>query len=69
MVWYIPPLSPVTEAVAETGFDGEDAGNLFVAGAPALRPFLEHAAALGQDARCASTMSRPSTSTIGTACI
>ncbi|MFC4336844.1 nitrate reductase subunit beta [Salininema proteolyticum] len=24
MVWYIPPLSPVVEAVAETGNDGED---------------------------------------------
>ncbi|MEU3044212.1 hypothetical protein ABZ700_25330 [Streptomyces diastaticus] len=29
MVWYIPPLSPVVEALTETGFDGEDAGNLF----------------------------------------
>ncbi|GAA4079831.1 nitrate reductase subunit beta [Nonomuraea soli] len=29
MVWYIPPLSPIVEAVAETGFDGEDADVLF----------------------------------------
>ncbi|GAA3574187.1 nitrate reductase subunit beta [Streptomyces osmaniensis] len=29
MVWYIPPLSPVVDALAETGHDGEDAGNLF----------------------------------------
>ncbi|WP_405493231.1 nitrate reductase subunit beta [Nocardia sp. NBC_00511] len=29
MVWYIPPLSPVVDALTETGFDGEDAGNLF----------------------------------------
>ncbi|WP_017591355.1 nitrate reductase subunit beta [Nocardiopsis potens] len=29
MVWYVPPLSPVVEAVAESGHDGEDAGNLF----------------------------------------
>lgn len=31
MVWYIPPLSPVVDAVRDTGFDGEDAGNLFAA--------------------------------------
>ncbi|QYC40934.1 Respiratory nitrate reductase 2 beta chain [Nonomuraea coxensis DSM 45129] len=29
MVWYIPPLSPVVDALAGTGHDGEDAGNLF----------------------------------------
>ena len=29
MVWYIPPLSPVVDALGDTGFDGEDAGNLF----------------------------------------
>ncbi|TDE43720.1 nitrate reductase subunit beta [Nonomuraea mesophila] len=29
MVWYIPPLSPVVDALSETGHDGEDAGNLF----------------------------------------
>ncbi|WP_045862647.1 nitrate reductase subunit beta [Streptomyces sp. WMMB 714] len=29
MVWYIPPLSPVVDALSGTGHDGEDAGNLF----------------------------------------
>ncbi|MDI2125462.1 nitrate reductase subunit beta [Yinghuangia seranimata] len=29
MVWYIPPLSPVVDAVAESGHDGEDVDNLF----------------------------------------
>ncbi|WP_433340173.1 nitrate reductase subunit beta [Streptomyces sp. CA-253872] len=29
MVWYIPPLSPVVDALSETGHDGEDVGNLF----------------------------------------
>ncbi|MFF3492831.1 nitrate reductase subunit beta [Streptomyces sp. NPDC002795] len=29
MVWYIPPLSPVVDALTETGHDGEDHGNLF----------------------------------------
>ncbi|WP_240660065.1 nitrate reductase subunit beta [Streptomyces sp. WAC 01529] len=29
MVWYIPPLSPVVDALTETGHDGEDAANLF----------------------------------------
>ncbi|MCR6713042.1 MAG: nitrate reductase subunit beta [Demequina sp.] len=29
MVWYIPPLSPVSEALRDTGHDGEDAGSLF----------------------------------------
>jgi nitrate reductase molybdenum cofactor assembly chaperone len=29
MVWYIPPLSPVVDALKETGHDAEDAGNLF----------------------------------------
>jgi nitrate reductase beta subunit len=31
MVWYIPPLSPVVDAIAETGEDSEAAGNLFAA--------------------------------------
>ncbi|TDE88880.1 nitrate reductase subunit beta [Occultella glacieicola] len=31
MVWYIPPLSPVVDVVAETGEDAEDEGNLFAA--------------------------------------
>jgi nitrate reductase beta subunit len=29
MVWYIPPLSPVVDALTETGHDGEDLDNLF----------------------------------------
>ncbi|GAA3098513.1 nitrate reductase subunit beta [Streptosporangium carneum] len=29
MVWYVPPLSPVVDALAGGGHDGEDAGNLF----------------------------------------
>ncbi|MGB2839642.1 MAG: nitrate reductase subunit beta, partial [Actinomycetes bacterium] len=29
MVWYIPPLSPVVDALVETGHDGEDVRNLF----------------------------------------
>ncbi|MGH8869847.1 MAG: nitrate reductase subunit beta, partial [Actinomycetes bacterium] len=29
MVWYVPPLSPVVEALRDTGHDGEDADNLF----------------------------------------
>lgn len=29
MVWYIPPLSPVVDALNETGHDGEDHANLF----------------------------------------
>ncbi|KWT57237.1 nitrate reductase [Streptomyces albus subsp. albus] len=31
MVWYIPPLSPVVDAVGGTGHDAEDRGNLFAA--------------------------------------
>ena len=31
MVWYIPPLSPVVDVVAETGEDAEAATNLFAA--------------------------------------
>jgi nitrate reductase beta subunit len=45
MVWYIPPLSPVVEALTETGFDGEDAGNLFGA-IDALRIPVEYLAEL-----------------------
>ena len=45
MVWYIPPLSPVVDAVAETGFDGEDVGNLFGA-IDALRIPVEYLAEL-----------------------
>jgi nitrate reductase beta subunit len=29
MVWYIPPLSPIVDALRETGNDAEDADNLF----------------------------------------
>lgn len=31
MVWYIPPLSPVVDVVADSGADGEDVRNLFAA--------------------------------------
>ncbi|HSU01073.1 MAG TPA: nitrate reductase subunit beta [Nocardioides sp.] len=31
MVWYIPPLSPVVDAVRDTGEDAEERGNLFAA--------------------------------------
>lgn len=45
MVWYIPPLSPIVDAVAETGTDAEDAGNLFGA-IDALRIPIEYLANL-----------------------
>src|SRR5690606_20098675 len=45
MVWYIPPLSPVVDAVAETGEDGEDSDNLFAA-IDALRIPVEYLAEL-----------------------
>jgi nitrate reductase beta subunit len=45
MVWYIPPLSPVVDALAGTGHDGEDAGNLFGA-IDTLRIPLEYLAEL-----------------------
>ncbi|WP_030668736.1 nitrate reductase subunit beta [Streptomyces sp. NRRL B-1347] len=45
MVWYVPPLSPVVEALAETGFDGEDPDNLFGA-IDSLRIPLEYLAEL-----------------------
>ena len=45
MVWYIPPLSPVVDALTETGHDGEDAGNLFGA-IDALRIPVEYLAEL-----------------------
>jgi nitrate reductase / nitrite oxidoreductase, beta subunit len=45
MVWYIPPLSPVVDAVAETGEDAEDTGNLFAA-IEALRIPIEYLAEL-----------------------
>jgi nitrate reductase beta subunit len=45
MVWYIPPLSPVVDALRETGHDAEDAGNLFGALA-SLRIPIEYLAEL-----------------------
>ncbi len=45
MVWYIPPLSPVVDALVTTGFDGEDAGNLFGA-IEAMRIPIEYLAGL-----------------------
>ncbi|MBW4718546.1 nitrate reductase subunit beta [Saccharothrix obliqua] len=45
MVWYVPPLSPVVDAVAGSGFDGEDADNLFGA-IDALRIPLDYLAGL-----------------------
>lgn len=45
MVWYIPPLSPVVDALRETGHDAEDAGALFGA-LDALRIPIEYLAEL-----------------------
>ena len=45
MVWYIPPLSPVVDAVSREGHDGEDLANLFGA-LSALRIPLEYLAGL-----------------------
>jgi nitrate reductase beta subunit len=45
MVWYVPPLSPVVDVVAETGEDAEDKGNLFAA-IDALRIPVEYLAEL-----------------------
>jgi nitrate reductase / nitrite oxidoreductase, beta subunit len=45
MVWYIPPLSPVVDALSTTGHDGESRGNLFGA-IDALRIPLEYLAEL-----------------------
>ncbi|MFD4457276.1 nitrate reductase subunit beta [Nocardia sp. NPDC058480] len=45
MVWYVPPLSPVVDAVSRDGHDGEDAGNLFGA-LESLRIPLEYLAGL-----------------------
>ncbi|MFD9909116.1 nitrate reductase subunit beta [Streptomyces sp. NPDC059063] len=45
MVWYVPPLSPVVEALTDTGFDGEDTDNLFGA-IDTLRIPLEYLAEL-----------------------
>ncbi|PRC58425.1 nitrate reductase subunit beta, partial [Mycobacterium sp. ITM-2017-0098] len=45
MVWYIPPLSPVVDAVARDGHDAEELGNLFGA-LEALRIPIESLAGL-----------------------
>ncbi|MGN6244417.1 MAG: nitrate reductase subunit beta [Motilibacteraceae bacterium] len=45
MVWYVPPLSPVVEALRDTGHDGEDLGNLFGA-IESLRIPIEYLAEL-----------------------
>jgi nitrate reductase beta subunit len=45
MVWYIPPLSPVVDALRDTGHDGEDHHNLFGA-IDALRIPVEYLAEL-----------------------
>jgi nitrate reductase beta subunit len=45
MVWYVPPLSPVVDALANTGHDGEAAGNLFGA-IEALRIPIDYLAGL-----------------------
>ncbi|WP_068274494.1 nitrate reductase subunit beta [Aldersonia kunmingensis] len=45
MVWYVPPLSPVVDAVSRDGHDGEDLGNLFGA-LDALRIPIEYLAGL-----------------------
>ncbi|MFW5471647.1 nitrate reductase subunit beta [Knoellia sp. CPCC 206435] len=45
MVWYIPPLSPVVDVIKETGYDAEDANNLFGA-IDALRIPVEYLANL-----------------------
>jgi nitrate reductase / nitrite oxidoreductase, beta subunit len=45
MVWYVPPLSPVVDALRDTGHDAEDAENLFGA-VDALRIPVEYLAEL-----------------------
>ncbi|WP_229675703.1 nitrate reductase subunit beta [Hoyosella rhizosphaerae] len=45
MVWYVPPLSPVVDAITESGGDGEDENNLFGA-IDALRIPIEYLAEL-----------------------
>jgi len=45
MVWYIPPLSPVIDALKDTGHDAEDSGNLFGA-IDSLRIPIEYLAEL-----------------------
>ena len=45
MVWYVPPLSPIVDALRETGNDAEDAENLFGA-LDSLRIPIEYLAEL-----------------------
>lgn len=45
MVWYIPPLSPIVDAVANSGGDGENIANLFGA-IDAMRIPIEYLANL-----------------------
>jgi len=45
MVWYVPPLSPVVDALTSTGHDGEDVDNLFGA-IDSLRIPIEYLAEL-----------------------
>jgi nitrate reductase beta subunit len=45
MVWYVPPLSPVVDVLAETGHDGENTNDLFGA-IDALRIPVEYLAEL-----------------------
>jgi nitrate reductase beta subunit len=45
MVWYVPPLSPVVDAISREAHDGEDLGNLFGA-ISALRIPIEYLAGL-----------------------
>ena len=45
LAWYIPPLSPVVDAVSRDGHDGEDVGNLFGA-LEALRIPMQYLAEL-----------------------
>jgi nitrate reductase / nitrite oxidoreductase, beta subunit len=45
MVWYVPPLSPVVDVLAETGHEGENTNNLFGA-IDALRIPVEYLAEL-----------------------
>jgi nitrate reductase beta subunit len=45
MVWYIPPLSPIVDALRETGNDAEEMGNLFGA-LDSLRIPIEYLAEL-----------------------
>ena len=60
MVWYIPPLSPVVDAVRETGGDAEETDTLFAA-IDALRIPVEYLAELftaGDTDRVASVLHR-----------